>query len=183
MNITNVVAQNIRLVREKKGLTLDEASAVTGVSRSMLSQIEKGTVNPTVTVLWKIAEGYRVPFTSLFHQATPEVALIRATDTVATSDCEGKFKNYSIFPYTEQSGFETHFVAIEPNGVHETAPHASGTEEYITVASGILEITVGESTFVLRDRDSIHFKADVPHLYRNAGNTDLTYYLIMTYQQ
>lgn len=133
------------------------------------------------TALWKIAEGYNITFTSLFNQTTPEVALIRATDTTSTSDCEGKFKNYSTFPYDDKSGFETHFVTIEPNGIHKAAAHTGGTEEYITVFSGILEITVGEKTFVLRDRDSIHFKADVPHVYKNAGNADLTYYLIMTY--
>ena len=61
MDVTNVVAGNIRAIREQKKLTLDAASALTGVSRSMLAQIEKGDVNPTISVLWKIANGYKVP--------------------------------------------------------------------------------------------------------------------------
>ena len=55
-------------IREQKKLTLDAAAALTGVSRSMLAQIEKGDVNPTISVLWKIANGYKVSFTSLLEQ-------------------------------------------------------------------------------------------------------------------
>ena len=65
MDVTSVVAMNIKSIREQKKLTLDAASEITGVSRSMLSQIEKGDVNPTISVLWKIANGYKVSFTSL----------------------------------------------------------------------------------------------------------------------
>ena len=65
MNITHTVASNCKRVREEKKLTLDHAAAVTGVSRSMLAQIEKGDVNPTISVLWKIANGYKVSFTTL----------------------------------------------------------------------------------------------------------------------
>ena len=55
MDINDSVSKNIRNTREKKKLTLDMAAKVTGVSRSMLAQIEKGDVNPTLSVLWKIA--------------------------------------------------------------------------------------------------------------------------------
>ena len=65
MDVTTVVSANIKNIREKKKLTLDAAAEITGVSRSMLAQIEKGDVNPTISVLWKIANGYKVSFTSL----------------------------------------------------------------------------------------------------------------------
>ena len=57
MDINNIVAENIKQIRNEKKLTLDAAAELTGVSRSMLAQIEKGDVNPTITVLWKIAVG------------------------------------------------------------------------------------------------------------------------------
>ena len=65
MDINLTVAQNIKHIREEKKLTLDAAASITGVSRSMLAQIEKGDVNPTISILWKIANGYKVSFTSL----------------------------------------------------------------------------------------------------------------------
>ena len=60
MEINAVVSENARRLREEKRLTLDEAARLTGVSRSMLAQIEKGDVNPTISMVWKIANGYKV---------------------------------------------------------------------------------------------------------------------------
>ena len=65
LNVNDVIAQNVRAARERKKLTLDGAAELTGVSRSMLAQIEKGEVNPTISVVWKIANGFKVSFTSL----------------------------------------------------------------------------------------------------------------------
>ena len=65
MEINAVVSENARRLREEKRLTLDEAARLTGVSRSMLAQIEKGDVNPTISMVWKIDNGYKVSFTSL----------------------------------------------------------------------------------------------------------------------
>ena len=69
MEINAVVSENARRLREEKRLTLDEAARLTGVSRSMLAQIEKGDVNPTISMVWKIANGYKVSFTSLVEPA------------------------------------------------------------------------------------------------------------------
>ena len=64
-----MVSENARRLREEKRLTLDEAARLTGASRSMLAQIEKGDVNPTISMVWKIANGYKVSFTSLVEPA------------------------------------------------------------------------------------------------------------------
>ena len=68
MEITSRIAANAKRLREEKKLTLDAAANLTGVSRSMLAQIEKGEVNPTISVLWKIANGLKVPYTRLMEE-------------------------------------------------------------------------------------------------------------------
>lgn len=65
MELQKMIGANVKAARERRKLTLDAAALLTGVSRSMLAQIEKGDVNPTISVLWKIANGYKVSFTSL----------------------------------------------------------------------------------------------------------------------
>ena len=80
MDITNRIASNAKRLREQKKLTLDAAANLTGVSRSMLAQIEKGEVNPTISVLWKIANGYKVSFTSLVEDQGEAVCVIREND-------------------------------------------------------------------------------------------------------
>ena len=77
MNVNDAISQNVRAARERKKLTLEKAAELTGVSRSMLAQIEKGEVNPTISVVWKIANGYKVSFTSLVESPQEEVAVLQ----------------------------------------------------------------------------------------------------------
>ena len=60
MDLQKVIADNIKAVRESRKLTLDAAAKKTGVSRSMLAQIERGDVSPTISVLWKLADGNKL---------------------------------------------------------------------------------------------------------------------------
>ena len=165
MDVTNVVAGNIRAIREQKKLTLDAASALTGVSRSMLAQIEKGDVNPTISVLWKIANGYKVSFTSLLEKKTDEVRVIRQAEQTPLEEDGGKYLNYPIFAFDETTLFETYRIVIKPSGTLSAQPHL----KYITVFAGEVEIEVAGERFFLSKGDSIRFLADVPHAYRNVG--------------
>lgn len=171
MELTNVVAANIRSVREGKKLTLDMAAELTGVSRSMLAQIEKGDVNPTISVLWKIANGYKVSFTSLVERKEDGVRLLRGKDTKPLKADEGRYLNYPVFPFDEKTLFETYRIVIEPRGSLEAQPHLKGSEEYITVFSGQVEISLADGAFRLSEGDAVRFPADQPHSYLNIGQT------------
>lgn len=169
MDVTTVVAANARAIREGKKLTLDAAAAATGVSRSMLAQIEKGEVNPTISVLWKMANGYKVSFTSLVERRGDDVSVIRQGEIVPLSEDNGRYWNYPVFPFDEKTLFETYRIVILPGGVLEAQPHMRGAEEYITVFTGRVEITVDGRTVALAAGDSVRFRADVPHGYHNPG--------------
>ncbi len=103
MDITTTIAANTRRLREQKKLTLDTAASITGVSRSMLAQIEKGEVNPTISVLWKIAKGYKVSFTSLVEKQGDPVSVIRQADMQPLTEDDGRYLNYPIFAFDEKS--------------------------------------------------------------------------------
>ena len=169
MDVTSVVAVNIKRIRKQKKLTLDAAAEVTGVSRSMLAQIEKGDVNPTISVLWKIANGYKVSFTSLVERNGDTISVIRQADVEPFTEDDGRYLNYPIFPFDEKTLFETYRIVIEPLGTLSAEPHLNGSEEYITVFAGQVEITVADESFQLSKGDSIRFHANVPHSYRNIG--------------
>lgn len=170
MDITNRIAVNTRRLREQKKLTLDAAANLTGVSRSMLAQIEKGEVNPTISVLWKIANGYKVSFTSLVEGEEQAVSVLRGDRIQPLNEDQGRYRNYPIFAFDEHKLFETYRIVMEPQGTLTAQPHLKGAEEYITVFSGQADITVAEETYHLSKGDSIRFYADVPHVYRNPGS-------------
>ena len=67
-----IVAKNIRRLREESKLSMDELSKLSGVSKSMLAQIERGEENPTISTLWKLSNGMKVPFDALtVHPKSP----------------------------------------------------------------------------------------------------------------
>lgn len=169
MDISKITAQNVKNIRESKKLTLDGAAQVTGVSRSMLSQIERGDANPTITVLWKIANGFKVSFTALTECPLEETSVIPLSSIHVISEDQGRYINYPVFPFDEKRRFETYRFVIKEKGELHAQPHLAGTEEYITVFQGSLEIKTDGQTLLLWEGDSIRFKSDVPHSYRNPG--------------
>lgn len=181
--ITTAVSQNIKRIREQKKLTLDAAAAVTGVSRSMLAQIEKGEANPTIGVLWKIANGYKVSCSTLIEQTPERGVVLRAEDIAPMVEDEGRYINHPAFAFDEQRLFETYRIVIAPGGSLQAEGHLGGTEEYITVFSGRVDIQAGEETFSLGTGDSLRFLADVPHSYHNPGGEETQLSMLLYYNK
>lgn len=182
MDLQKIIGENIKAIREGKKLTLDAAAQQTGVSRSMLAQIEKGEVNPTISVLWKVANGYRVSFTSLMEdRRAGQAVVIRGAEAAPLAEDGGRYLNYPVFPFREDRLFETYRIQIEPGGSLDAQPHMPGTEEYITVFSGRAEIRAGEETFLLEEGDSLQFRADTAHRYRNTGEGTVWLHMIICY--
>lgn len=182
MNIQDSIADNLKEIRARKKLTLDEASRLTGVSRSMLSAIEKGDVNPTISVVWKIASGYKVKFSSLIEDKNHASQLIRAESVTPLTEGDGRYINYPAFPFDEERLFETYRIRIDAGGHLEAQPHMAGTEEYITVFAGHAVIAAGDETFDLKEGDSLHFAADQPHSYRNDGEETVWLAMLLYYR-
>ena len=182
MSVQDSLAENLREIRKKRGLTLEEAAKLTGVSRSMLSSVEKGEVNPTISVIWKIADGYKVKFSTIVEGKKHACDVIRAEDTEPLTEGDGTYVNYPVFPFDEGALFETYRIRIDGGGHLEAKPHMPGTEEYITVFSGRARITAGEEGADLSEGDSIHFLADVPHSYRNIGDETVWLSMILYYR-
>lgn len=183
MDLQKTIGANVKAVRERKKLTLDAAAQQTGVSRSMLAQIEKGDVNPTISVLWKIANGYRVSFTSLMEEGPGAPLLIRADAVEPLVEDGGRYFNYPAFPFRDDRHFETYRIRIEPHGGLEAQPHMAGTEEYVTVFSGSVEICAGDERFALNEGDSLRFRTDTEHSYRNTGETTAWLGMIIYYSE
>ncbi|NLI54358.1 MAG: helix-turn-helix domain-containing protein [Clostridiales bacterium] len=181
MDINTAVSKNTKRIRERKKLTLDMAAKETGVSRSMLAQIERGDVNPTLSVLWKIATGYKVSFSSLIEQSHEQPTVLTARETVPILEDEGRFVNYPCFSFDDRRLFETYRIRIAPGGSLKAEAHLANTEEYLTVFSGELEVVAGGESFLLREGDSIRFRSDRPHAYANPGTLETTLSMIIYY--
>lgn len=178
-DINTVVAKNLRRIRDSRSVSLEELARFSGVSRSMLVRIEKGDGNPSLSTLWKVANGLGVPFDELIERRGPDFEIVRTSEVQPIPEDGGRVRNYSIFPDGENRHFAVYYMELEPGSSWTSEPHIKGTVEFITVFSGTLEVRAGGSSFILSGTDSLRFPADSEHGYANAGNEMCTLHMIM----
>ena len=71
------IGANLKQMRTERNLTLGQLSGLAGISKAMLSEMEKGMGNPTINTIWKIANGLKVPYTRLLEGSEPGPTLVR----------------------------------------------------------------------------------------------------------
>lgn len=180
--LNTVIAENFRRLREARKLSLERVAELTGVSKSMLGQIERGESNPTVATLWKIAGGLRVSFTALINSPQPDTLVIQRSAIEPLVEDGGRYRLYPFFPYEEGRPFEMYMVEMERGSYLSAEPHGEGTQEFVTVFEGELTIRVGAEEFTVGTGDSVRFKADRPHAYHNSGAGVTRLSMVIHYQ-
>ena len=181
-NLNLLVANNFKQIRARKKLSLDKVSDLTGVSKSMLGQIERGTSNPTITTVWKIANGLKISFTELINIPKSNIMVIKKSEISPLIEDNNKYRLYPIFPYEEGRKFEVYAIDIEQGGKLSAQGHAQGTEEFLTVYQGEVTVSVDGNKYTVLKGDSIRFKADKSHGYSNSGNGLAQINMIIYYQ-
>jgi len=180
--LTLIVGGNVKRLRLRRNLSLEGLSRLCGVSRAMLGQIELGRSVPTINIVWKIANAFDVPFSTLVtsHEAEP-YRLLPADQTKILSSASGEFSSRALFPFDGERQTEFYEIRLKLGGVEQADAHAVGTTENLVVVKGLLEIKFGDEILRLSPGDAILFQADTPHSYRNTSRTELLAYLVMTY--
>lgn len=174
-----VVSKNIRRLREEHKLSMDELAKLSGVSKSMLAQIERGDGNPTLSTLWKISNGMKVPFDALTVRPKMPYEIVKLSEVQPLLEDAGKVKNYSIFPDDENRRFAVYYLELEQGSYWQSEPHLKGTTEFITIFSGCIEIQTDGRQLVVEAGESIRFKADTVHSYRNIGEKAAVLHMIL----
>ena len=177
----NLLAQNLRTLREERNLSFAKLSELTGVSKSMLRQIETGQSSPTIATLWKIANGLRVPFTALFRKQDQKVTLRPfKADKPLTGESEG----YRLFPlvsFDPQRSFEVYYVEIDPGTTLHADPHQGDAEEHVFVLEGKIDITLDDKSYIVENGQFISFSANCTHRYQNPGQEMAAALMLISY--
>lgn len=178
--ISQVVAENLRKLRQDRKLSLQDLSELCGVSKSMLGEIERGSSNPTINVIWKIANGMKIPFTALTTAARPPVQLVRATEHQGY--LAGKhFDITTVFKYNPDTHMEIYHKSYRPGAVLDSDGHP-GVFEYLLVTGGIMTLTAAGTVYELKTGDSILFEATEAHQYANRHKEPCQAFMILHYE-
>ena len=174
-----IVAKNIKRLREEHKLSMDELVRLSGVSKSMLAQIERGDGNPTISTLWKISNGMKVPFDALTVRPKSPYEIVKTAEIQPLLEDGGKVRNYSLFPDNENRRFAVYYLELEEGSYWESEPHLRGTTEFITIFTGKIEILADGQSFIVEKGESIRFRADTIHSYKNIGNETAILHMIL----
>lgn len=182
--ISRHLGGRVKSLRADRGWSLEALAAASGVSRSMLSQIEREEANPTLAVTLRIARAFGLALGELLELpgASSTMTVIRADDHAYHYRSDDSCRIRTLSPLNLEKDVEFYEIRLQPGGALRSSPHFAGTREFLTLQKGRLRIESGADGEELNAGDSASYRADVPHAIVNTSRTEAVIYLIVIYR-
>ena len=179
------VGATLQRLRLARGLTLEDLSRIAGVSKSMLSQIEREKANPTIAITWRLANALGVAIGELLSAEARPVETIRVVDAHETPTLPGNHAGYVLRilgPMDLAGKYEWYELTLAPGGELASQAHDPGTSEHMTVLHGTLEMEVGTDKKKIKTGGTARYPADQNHVIRNIGKTEANALLVVVHR-
>lgn len=180
-SITNQIAARIKALRATRGLNIEALAARSGVSKSMISAIERGQSSPTAAVLDRLAAGLAVPLASLFDAPSPNAPpLARHADQPTWRDPATGYIRRNVSP-AGASPIQIVEIAFPAAATvtYDTAARNIIQHQQIWVLAGHIEVSVGDETHRLGPGDCLSFVLDRPTRFHNPTRTASRYAVVI----
>jgi transcriptional regulator with XRE-family HTH domain len=176
------LARELRRQRKTKGMSLEDLANASGVSRAMISKIERAQSSPSTSILSKLVDALDTTVARLLGQESTrhDVVLMRHDQQVVLVDDASGFSRRILSPILPGRGLDFVMAELPPRA--DSGPlvgHTTAVEEYIYVLSGSLVVTIGETRTVLEAADALYYRADAPHRFENPGRGVCRYLIII----
>jgi transcriptional regulator with XRE-family HTH domain len=174
------IGRRLRDERRGRGFSLEELAAASGVSRSMLSEVERGSRVPTVPVLDRIATGLGTSIARLLRaEVSDHTVVLRRDQQDVARDASG-WERRVLSPVLAGVEFEFMRTTIGAGVDAGTfQPHGAGSREYLAVEAGTLRLSLDGDEVDLREGDSVFYAGDCHHGFANPAAVPCVYYLVM----
>jgi transcriptional regulator with XRE-family HTH domain len=180
------IAEHVRELRAARALSLDALAVKSGVSRSMISLIERGECSSTAVVLDKLATGLGVTLAALFDRSdlgarvtTDPVA--RREDQLLWKDPDSGYLRRSVYPPGVRQPMQIVEVDFPPGArvAFETAARERRVYEQVWVLKGTIDITIGPDRHRLREGDCLAMQLDRPTMFHNPTRKSTRYAVVI----
>ncbi len=172
------LAQNLRILREARGLTQERVARLAEVPRPTWATLESGSANPTLAVLIKVAAALQVSVQELIGPPRSGGKLHPAASLPTRK--RGAARVRALLP-DPVPGMEIDRFEIPRGGQMTGTPHTPGTREYLTCERGTLELVASGERFRLEPGDVVAFRGDQRHSYRNVGSATAVAYSVVAF--
>jgi len=180
------IANRVRKLRAAQGLSLDALAAKSGVSRSMISLVERGESSPTAVVLEKLAAGLGVMLASLFDAPdaaaqAPGGPVARRADQPQWRDPASGYLRRNVSPPGVPQPMQIVEVRFPPGGrvAFETGGRDLRVHEQVWVLEGAIDVTVGGERHRLREGDCLAMQLDRPTMFHNPTRKPTRYAVVI----
>lgn len=183
--INENLGRRVKKLRTDRGWSLEELATASGVSRSMLSEVEREKANPTLTVTFRIARAFGLTLQELIESAetsASKIQVIRASDRAQVYRSDKQCEIRTLSPLNLEKDVEFYELTLRPGGALRSQSHFEGTREFLTVEEGSVRIESGTDTDELGKGDSGTYRADVPHAILNTGKAAALVFLVVIYR-
>ncbi len=181
-SLNDRIAQRVRDLRASSGLSLDALATHCGISRSMISLIERGESSPTAVLLEKLASGLGVPLAALFDAPQPSASPVaRAADQPSWTDPHSGYVRRNVSPSGVGSQIQIVEVHFPPKArvAYETGPREPVMHQQVWVIDGRVDITVGTEKHRLDAGDCLAMVLDRPVSFHNPTRTTAHYAVVL----
>jgi transcriptional regulator with XRE-family HTH domain len=186
LDLSDRIARRVRGLRARRGLSIEALAARSGVSRSMISLVERGQCSATAVVLEKIATGLGVALASLFDAPQPSASpLARAKDQPPWRDPQSGYVRRNVSPPGVGSPIQIVEVVFPPGArvAYETGPREPRVHQQVWVQEGSIDLTVGDQRHRLNAGDCLALALDRPLLYHNPTRKPARYAVVLASQE
>ncbi|GGJ27090.1 helix-turn-helix domain-containing protein [Deinococcus roseus] len=172
----------IRGERLRKGITLETLAEKAGISRSMLSDVERGQKVPTIVMLGRIAAGLDTTVARFLEEERSDRVFLLKKDQQAIYHSPG-VKSRILSPVLPRNELTLIEVTLDPGyrGLPLT-PHARGSREYLLVQQGSMVAVLNGLEYTLHEGDTLFYEADQEHIYANPFELACVFVLVMDIQ-
>ncbi|MEW5817412.1 MAG: XRE family transcriptional regulator [Spirochaetota bacterium] len=173
----------LRTVRERRGMTLKETALKAGLSESLISQIERNRVSPSIDTLISLADILKIDLEYLFKdfKQNKKVGILRSGEGARTVMEKVIYKQLSVISDpVEEHSIEAFLLEIEPEGEKGSYEYGHPGKEFGFLLEGKGILLYGTETYTLNVGDSIAFPSDIPHVFRNTGGKALKAVWVVT---
>lgn len=179
------VASRLKELRRERRLSLQELAEVSGVSRSLLSEIERGETNPTLATLWNLTQALNVDIAALVgagqgesKRGSIEVHVAAQVPKIETPSTKSVLKILS--PPHLAGRFEWYLLELAAGGHLTSPPHHAGTQEHLTVLAGRVRVISQDTEALLKAGDVVRYRADVAHKILAEGGAAQALLVVIT---
>lgn len=165
------LSENLRLWRQRRGLSLSALAAKANLSKSVVSELERGNGNPSLDTLWSLARTLNISLGSFFEAPTgkPEVELLRLADAPVMVEEGDDFRAQLLSLWRPSGEVELCVMVLGDRAKRNSQGNAPGIVERAICIEGRVHVGTEQGSAELEPGDMFVFAADQPHFYHAIG--------------